>query len=427
MSVHIIDGALGNGKTLYAMTCIIEELVNGKRYIVTNVPIKFAELQAYLDKYTDGVDVNERVRILTHEECFHFWCQIEEGQEPVPFYESREWQKMTGDEKKSHWAKYNPRGYMWVIDEAGVYVNSEDWKMIGRQAVETAAYIRKLSSILVLLAQHRSEIAKPFRKKVQDFTKCRNMGKEKRGFFRLPRVFQRVTTSDEQGLALQASREFRLDLEIANCYDTSGAPGLHDRAADKNDKPQGLHWGWAIAGFVVFLCVLAMIPRMMIKGAQGLSHVDPAAVRGTNSSSWANVTQRNKKPERGENVTQRNKSFGRSENVTQRNNSPEEDLEPNVTQRNKVSGFQSVMQRNISTEARHWEEMPVYLTAIIKRQGRFVVMLSDGRTFSQDDARLRFVGSSYVMIDEGERGQLAIYRNLSLQQSMRIAREEQSK
>ena len=40
MSIHFISGKPGGGKGLYCMKLILDELVKGRRPVVTNLPIK---------------------------------------------------------------------------------------------------------------------------------------------------------------------------------------------------------------------------------------------------------------------------------------------------------------------------------------------------------------------------------------------------
>jgi len=75
MAIHFISGKPGNGKSLYAVRLIIDELVHGNRTVVTNVALKEKELREYLDKEYPSFmgDLSSRLRILTTEETGQFW------------------------------------------------------------------------------------------------------------------------------------------------------------------------------------------------------------------------------------------------------------------------------------------------------------------------------------------------------------------
>lgn len=74
MSVHFISGKPGGGKTLYAVRLIVEELVHGKRCVVTNVPLKEGRLNQYLqERYPDRcIDLLGRLCVISEDDTAQF-------------------------------------------------------------------------------------------------------------------------------------------------------------------------------------------------------------------------------------------------------------------------------------------------------------------------------------------------------------------
>jgi zona occludens toxin (predicted ATPase) len=75
MSIHVILGKPGSGKSLYATSRVLDELVNGSRNVVTNLPLHPGRLNEYIQQKHPQLDARlvQRLRILTDDEIKSFW------------------------------------------------------------------------------------------------------------------------------------------------------------------------------------------------------------------------------------------------------------------------------------------------------------------------------------------------------------------
>lgn len=266
MSVHFISGVPRGGKSLYAVRLIVEELVYGSRVVVTNVPLKLGRLNEYLqEKYGDAApDLHKRVRILTDDETREFWRYRGEGLKGPERLTKEEWR----DGKRPDYSWVTDAGVYYCIDEVHNFYNAREWMETGRDALNYLSQHAKLGDTVICITQCINNVDKQFRSVTQDFTYVRNLSKERMGMFRLPAIFMRSTYLQPKTGAQSAAMTtgtFRLDVSgLASCYDTAAGVGIHGTVADRNEKPKGPSWMWAVGGLVVLVCLVGWgLPKLV--------------------------------------------------------------------------------------------------------------------------------------------------------------------
>lgn len=263
--IHFISGKPRGGKSLYAFMLIINELLYGSRIIMTNLPIKRPELNAYLqERYPDKqIDLFDRLIILSDDETKVFWTIRPNGFKIEPLTEL-DWKSG----KRPSFAGRTDTGVFYVIDEIHNFFNARAWAETGRDVLFYLSQHAKLSDTLICVTQHIGNVDKQFRSVTQDYTYLRNISKEKMGIFRLPGIFVRQTylqPATDTSKPME-SGTFRLDVSgLAACYDTSQGVGIHGKAgADKLERRRGVPWWVGVAGGLLLVYLLFQhLPKLI--------------------------------------------------------------------------------------------------------------------------------------------------------------------
>lgn len=265
-AIHFISGKPGGGKSMYALKLVIEELLYGRRMIITNLPIKVGELNAYLQAQYPGrsVDVVGRVWILTDEQTQYFWLYRPNGVR-LKNLSPAEWKEGL----KPDYSAVRDEGVFYVIDEIHNFFGARQWALTGQDVLFYLSQHRKLGDTVVCVTQAINNVDKQFRSVSQDFTFLRNLSKEQYGMFRLPAIFLRKTFTSPPTETSQPmeSGSFRLDTRgLGQCYDSAAGVGIHGRGADMGEKRKGTHYVFFFVG-VAALCLLVFgcLPKMAAK------------------------------------------------------------------------------------------------------------------------------------------------------------------
>lgn len=251
MPIHVILGKPGSGKSLYATSRVIEELGNGERNVVTNLPLHPGRLNDYLQKRWPDRDCRmlQRLRILTDDEMREFW-------------------KYRGPEGGDIGGK---AGVAFFLDEAHIAFNAREWANLGKGALHYLSQHRKLGDIVWPITQAPGNLDKQFRSVAEDFTVLRNEYTAKYGPFRgRGRFVRRTYLSEPSGNAEPFEKvSFTLDKEgVASCYDTAKGIGVHGSKADIGRRAKGLSIWWAFAGAFALAALVGIVPWALGKGAQ---------------------------------------------------------------------------------------------------------------------------------------------------------------
>lgn len=250
MPIHVILGKPGSGKSLYATSRLILELVEGERNVVTNLPLRVSRLNEYLQQRYPSINTRlvERLRVLTDDEMREFW-------------------KFRGpaDDDKGE------RGVAYFLDEAHIAFNARDWATLGRGALHYLSQHRKLGDIVWPITQAPGNLDKQFRSVAEDFTVLRNEYTAKYGPFRGRGRFVRKTYLSEPTPKAEPfeTATFHLDVGgVASCYDTAKGIGVHGSKADMGRRAKGIPIMWVIPGGIALAALCGVIPWLLGKGAQ---------------------------------------------------------------------------------------------------------------------------------------------------------------
>ena len=304
MSIHFISGKPGGGKSLYGVRLIVDELIKGDRVIVTNVPLKLGEVNAYLQKnhpdvfarwyeakpdVLDGLSPNsrefclptisDRIIVIDEDELPKFFTFRGEGVR-LDSVNNQQWKQGV----RPDFSKVKDKGVFYVLDEVHIAFNSRAWADTGNEVLYYLSQHRKLGDDVICITQAIANVDKQFRSVAQDFTYLRNLAKQRAGFFRLPGVFIRNTYTQPatDNSKPTETGTFTLDVAgMASLYDTAKGVGIHGRAgADTKSRKKGLHWMWfVVVAPVVIICTVHFLPKWVawVMTPAGLRHSVPAS------------------------------------------------------------------------------------------------------------------------------------------------------
>jgi hypothetical protein len=261
MAIHFVTGRPGAGKSFYSMKLIIEELRGTERKIVTNLSIIPENLAEMLHKkHGETFDLLNRLHIIADDEIEFFYCHRGGGLPTLDL----EYNAKGKPEKFDIAGAAASGGVFYILDEVHLSFGARNWQNMGNAAIYYSSQHRKLGDDVILITQAPKMVDTTFRNLAQDYTVLRNHALETLFFFKAPKVFTRQTflnlpTANESPMEKST---FRLDMDVANCYDTSQGVGIHERgdADTKSDKRKGLPWYVAVIAFVLLIYVGAQVP-----------------------------------------------------------------------------------------------------------------------------------------------------------------------
>lgn len=329
MPIHVILGKPGSGKSLYATSRLIDELVHGERNVVTNLPLKPDRLNEYLQERYPNVNCRllDRLRILSDDEMREFWK-----------FRGPDW---AGD-------KDGANGVAYFLDEAHIAFNARDWANLGRGALHYLSQHRKLGDIVWPITQAPGNLDKQFRSVAEDFTVLRNEYTAKFGVFRGRGRFVRKTyLSEPSGNAEPfETASFVLDKDgIASCYDTAKGIGVHGNKADIGRRAKGIPIILVVPGALLLALCCVAIPMLLGRGVK--AYIEP---------------------EKADTVTS-----GVESKAVSRGSAPSEATATTVGPPHYTDDTPQV---------------PLYVTGIVIMGHRINVQLSDGRVLTEKDSEL---------------------------------------
>lgn len=262
MSVYFVFGKPGGGKSLYALTRLVDELRNTTRTVVTNLPIDAGALNAWFQSRGENVDLHRRLRIIDTEELSTWWRHRGRPADNDPGLAP--WVDLPpqlGPRGETDFAA-NPGPCFYVLDEIHTHFGSRQWMQTGPAALWYLSQHRKLGDDVFLISQAPGQVDKQLRSLTQEWIHCKNLRKLKwGGVFRPP---QRLLIRSFESEPSKQGGEPLLDMNIiripapglADCYATAsgnGIAGAHN--ADKFEKTKkGLPW-WVLLAVPVVLVV----------------------------------------------------------------------------------------------------------------------------------------------------------------------------
>jgi hypothetical protein len=278
MSISFITGKPGGGKGLMAMSQIEDELVHGKRSIITNLAIRVEPwvngagqpmlgLRAYLlKKHGKDFGVKHRVFVLPDEECSSFFLWRAVGVNGETHLEKAEAVTLPLKDGGVKIVEFKTElglrsgPVMYVIDEAWKFWRARNWQQTGEGLEFYNAQHRKFGDDVLIVTQHTKQVDPAIHRVAQDFWVVKNHSKMSIGAFRQPDVFS-VSIYDQAptGAMIEpmTRKVFRLDKKgLAQTYDTAAGIGLSaGMTADLNARKKGLPW-WVLLLAVIGLALL---------------------------------------------------------------------------------------------------------------------------------------------------------------------------
>ena len=371
MSIHIILGKPGSGKSRHSTEVAGRQLLETNRNVVTNLPIDMGRLNEFLQERfpREPVDVVRRLRIMTDDEMRNFW----KFRGP----DLRSTDEIAGkvDEEK-RFGTDDGRGVCYLLDEAHIAFNARDWAVLGRDAIHYMSQHRKLGDVVFPITQAVGNLDKQFRSVAEDYTVCRNEAVMKLGPFRgaprfkLRRYYSEPTNNAEP----YETVTFDLDKKgWASCYDTAKGIGVHGSKADIGRRAKGIsiYWVFPIVIGVASLCVF--IP--MLLGRAAGSYVSGGAKKPGAGARGA--------PEKRDGVPPSEVLSA----VTGRNSAAAENVRALLAPANVTA---PPLQQN------------VWIVGSVVHRGKFNLLLSDGRRLSEVDASDMHATRNFVDV-RGER------------------------
>jgi len=367
--INLVAGPLGSGKGMLFMSQILDVLVHTDDYIVTNFAIQFQpneakQLRGMLDvlgkRYGDVFECEERIRILSDDECRQFWLF------PAPGLDMRKCPTVAvvGDGQTDHesFPDYSilqrlPRKRIhFFIDEAPDYWDNLDFAKVSKGCKHALRHSRKFGWEIWFSCQEISQLAKPLRVFVQNTYMLRNFKHEKIGKFKHRRVIKwERYWKVPMGVSPipMATGTMPVDVSyLGQMYDTTAGVGVSGGfVADKQRVERGIPF-WMLPAGVFTLCMSIWLFIWFGGKSVGNHFMHLVPPQASISSSVA------------------------SNHVVTVERMPEPALKTN-----------SVVLPSAASDARN----TVYMTGSVRFGSNLKVFLSDGRSFDSFDDELQVV------------------------------------
>lgn len=287
--IKFVTGKPGDGKSMYGMQLIVETLMTTDRIVVTNIPVKLKELRGYLIlkgwKPTPGNDIQERVRLLAHEEVFEFYRYRSGGYELPP---SPDWERarnggedadgnkvrklsryefirhMTGQMREMKKNKRALRPVEYHIDEAHDYFSAREWADTGRGILWYASKHRHLHDEIVLYTQVMKNVESQLRTLAGFTVRARNQLRMSWGPFRKAPIFRLYHyyggPEDCDKVTPFNTGVMHLDRKgLCSTYNSTGALSVHSKPEEIKNKAPLPYWALPVAAGLLVVCVCAFV------------------------------------------------------------------------------------------------------------------------------------------------------------------------
>jgi len=260
MSSRAISGKPGGGKSYYATSLVIQELLDTDRAIVTNIPLIESRIAEVLAEKGKQIDVYSRIVRLDEPKADEakklqsFW-RYRAGGVILPDISQTDIKAGVRPDEMSFGS-----GVHYFLDEWHKFCNSRQWAETGPLILWYISQHRHFGDDVTWITQHVQNVDKQWRSVTQDYTYVRNFSKEKfRGFTKGGSFHRDSFLEPFTGLQTpQESEDFKPDWKgVGSCYHTSIAHG----AADKGQKAKGLPV-WVLYVGIVVVCALVALGFM---------------------------------------------------------------------------------------------------------------------------------------------------------------------
>jgi len=273
--IRFVGGKPGGGKTLFAVSNLVEELRNTTRFIVTNCAIEMEPWvdgageprkglkRSMEDTYGSDFDCEKRIILIDDSQVYRFYAvrPVEDAEGNVevkiipPSEDNRFRLRVEG-------GKVNVSGCAYFIDEAHEFFASRDWQKTGKELLSWASQQRRAGDDAWFLTQVIENVEKQLRGVSQECYWLVNHRLLRAMMFRQPDMLTYklyAKTPPGTNESYLAKSKVTIDREfIYGVYNTAKGVGVSGRQADIGVRAKGLHWSWlfAFAGVLV-LAVIA--------------------------------------------------------------------------------------------------------------------------------------------------------------------------
>jgi hypothetical protein len=293
MAVMFIFGKPGGGKSLYAFRQVIDELVNGSRPVVTNLPIIPGRLNEWLQSQGHSIDLHQRLRLIDTDELRQWWRYRGRGPDgewvtlPEAIGSKKDDDCPPGRQRGSTDMRSSPGPVFYALDEIHTSFNARAWMDTGMAAIWYLSQHRKLGDTVLMISQTPGQVDKQLRSMSQEFVNLTNLSKLTAFFiFRMPMRILWTSYPEQpvKGTPVLATNIMRIDSPgWADCYDTAQGNGIAgSTGADKADKKRaGLPLWTLVLLPLIAMAVLWWGPSAAVGGVMGWVGKDvPAQVSG---------------------------------------------------------------------------------------------------------------------------------------------------
>lgn len=252
--IFMVTGKPRAGKSYYTLMCVIKELADGRRCVVTNLPLNVGELAAYLQaRYpTRSIDVLQRLRVLTPAETQKFWLY---RRPETPADPTGRVDDVTPEQERRGQFPTWPDKYLdvlYVIDEAHIHFDARRWAEAGHSLTYYNSQHAKLGDHVYFVTQFLDLIDKRVKGFAQEYIYVVNQG-----FRRLFSLFSlpKYITADGYAQPAQQGRSsvmsewtirWRIDPRMGACYRTTSGVGVSGAAVPEEAPRRGLSVWWLI-------------------------------------------------------------------------------------------------------------------------------------------------------------------------------------
>jgi hypothetical protein len=288
--IRVFTGKPRQGKSYHACCWALEELRDGERNVVTNLPLDLSEMNAYFQRpKMKFADVYKRVQILSKAEAQQFWRYRGPGFESAG---------PGMNDLEAFWAsEAESSGVLYIIDEAHLLFDARTFKSSEQALTVYNSQHAKLRDDCIFVTQFLGLIEKRVRGFAEYFHVFRNFkGVKTMQLLRMPvRIREQIYSVEPGGPGVKPDEEHwhKMDLAKANCYHTMTGIGLAGgKKLDKREtKGLVLPWWIVLVAIGGIGCGIVLLPKLLAgRLASGFMkvaspHVGPAVELPVPSSS----------------------------------------------------------------------------------------------------------------------------------------------
>jgi hypothetical protein len=286
-----ITGKPGDGKTLFAVRLLLQDLIETEVFVVTNIKMRVDMVKAYVSKERDrrhlgAFDLDSRLRVIEESEVPEFyryrsydlvlphsrdWDSGEDGTKRVPRNVLQTSMLISFAKMKRKQVWMRPTHY--YIDEAHDHFSSRDWTRSGRGVLFYASKHRHLHDNIFLITQAIARVEKELRDLVSETYVVRNQLRRSVGPIKMRPVFKVryfYGIPSEGGQAKPYDmKSWPLDLEgVANCYRTTGALGVQTTPEKIHNRGFLPWWSLVLGGVALVALVLGTFLILPLLGSR---------------------------------------------------------------------------------------------------------------------------------------------------------------